>query len=279
MGLISFVRNARSTHRCRPGWRWWAASLGLVTASALAAPVVGPIDDNDTVRIDVSGDRATVQLTLARAPASSEGATLRVSNRDNFAMWSAPLTRQGNRWTAPLDREGLQALLMVDRMVAEFPGAARDNEALHLVVTRERFLPALEGTAPLLGNTPLFFNAPQPPERPEVPAPTVERYRAESFAMVARLWDHQIAAHQHEFAAARSRALSLFLDLRTAGRLPYPEPALQNLAQGYEALSQREQAIARMRQEWRAAAQNFVRQWNAQHSGEPPLTMNFAEPA
>lgn len=267
----------------RSGWlgrwpaAWLAASLALSALAAAAEPVVSPIEENDTIRITASGKTGQIELTLARAPASSEGAMLKAANRDNYALWSSKLTRQGNRWTAPFDRAGVQALLMMDKMVAEFPGAARGGEALHLVVPRDRYLPAMEPALALLGDDPLFFNPPKPPEKPEVPAPNVERYRADSFAMVARLWDHQILAHQQEFAAARSRAHALFLDLRTAGRLPWSPDAVERLAQRYQQLSQQEQAIARTRQEWRAAAQNFVQQWNAAHSGEPPLVINFAD--
>jgi hypothetical protein len=268
-------------HRPCPLGRWpalWlAAALALGALSAAAAPVVAPIEDNDVVRVTATGKTGQIELTLARAPASSDNAMLKAANRDNYALWSGKLTRQGNRWTASIDRAAVQALLIMDKLIAEFPGAARDGEALHLVITRERYLPALEPALALLGDQPLFFNPPKPPERPEVPAPTVDRPRADSFAMIARLWDHQIVAHQHEFAAARSRSLALFLDLRTAGRLPWPPEALERLAQRYQQLSQQEQAIARTRQEWRATAQKFAEQWNAAHSSEPPLTVNFGD--
>ena len=278
MRQVSFSLPPRPAAASGHGLVFLLAGLALATVSGLvAAPVVGPIEDNDTVALQVSGSTGTLQLTMARAPASAEGATLRAINRDDYSLWSAPLTRRGNQWTAPIDREALEAILMVDRLRAEFPGAARDNEALHLVIPRDRFLPALETAAPLAGREPLFFTPPEAPERPEIPAANVDRLHAESFAMLARVWDHQIAAHQHQFAAARSRAHSYFLDLRAAGRLPWPQEALEGVAQSYEALKQREEQIARTRQEWREAAQNFAREWSSAHANDAPLTINFGE--
>ncbi len=273
------LRAESSTGAARCRLSLLVAAFLIAAVAAPAAPVTGPIDDNDTVALQVNGEKATLQLTLARAPASSEGAVLRATNRDNYPFWSTPLTKQGNQWTAAIDQEGLQAILIVDRLVAEFPGAARDNEALQLVISRERFMPAFEGSAAIVGNAPLFFVPPEPPEKPEVPQPNVDRLRADSFAMMARVWDHQIAAHQSQFAAARSRAHGLFLDLKTSGRLPFKPEAVEQLAKSYEQLAQQEQQIAQARQQWRQTVQQFVQEWNAAHSGQPPLAVNFGEPA
>ena len=256
---------------------WLATGLLAVALPAAALAVTIPIEENDTVRLQPSGNNATLELVLNRAPASANGAVVRVSNRDNYSFWSAPLTRRRNAWTATIDRAGLEAIIRVDRLLAEFPGAGPNNDVLQLVVPGERLRTALEPAAAMVSQQPLFFEPPAPPEKPELPSTDVGRVQAEGFAMSARRWDREITAHQYEFSAAISRAHAFFLDLRTAGRLPWPAQVLDQLAQAYEGLKARAQEIEKSRADWRATAQQFVQQWNAAHAGEPPITLTFAE--
>lgn len=259
---------------------WFGASLLVGCLTAAAEPVVVPMQENDTIAFQPAGNnRARVELTLARSPTTSNDATLKVANRDDYIFWSGKLTRQGDRWITQVDRDALQAILMVHRIIAEFPGAAAEGEALQLVVPRDRLGPALEPLAPLAAGDPLFFEPPSPPEPPEVPSTNVERVRAESFAMSARRWEREQVAYINQFAAARSRAHALFMDLRTAGRLPWPADALAQLEQTYEGLGEQEQSYKQSLSEWRSSAQSFVRQWNQAHGDQPPVELKFAEEA
>jgi hypothetical protein len=254
------------------------AAFAAVTALPLFAdPVTIPIEDNDTVSLQAQGETATIELALSRAPATNPGATLKAANRDNFTFWSAPLQRQGNAWTGQIDRAGLEAVIISGRLVAEFPGAAPNNELLQLVIPTDRLRALLEPAAAMVGGEPLFFTPPKAPERPEVPAANVERVRAESFAMTARRWDREITAYLHEFQAATARAHAFFLDLKTAGRLPWPPETLNQLEQAYQTLAAEGQKIAQQREEWRSAAQSFIQQWNQAHSGETPLEISFTD--
>lgn len=265
--------------RSRRASRWLAALLAAGLLPLAAEPLAIPIEDNDTVQLQANGQNATIRLGLSRAPASNPNASLKAANRDNYTFWSAPLSRQGNAWTASVDRAGLEAILMAGRLVAEFPGAAPNNEALHLVVPSDRINEVIEPAAAMVGQEPLFFEPPQPPEKPDVPSTDVERVRAESFAMTARRWDKEIAAHLHKYQAAQSRAYAFFLDLRTSGRLSWPAEVLNRLDQAYRNLEQRLAEIEKTRADWRSTAQQFVQQWNQTHADQPPVELKFDEPA
>lgn len=263
-----------------PRLRSLCCLVALAAAAALplsADPVTIPIEDNDTVRLQPQGETATLELVLSRAPASNTNPTINAANRDNFVFWTAPIQRRGNAWTATLDRQGLEAVITAGRLVAEFPGAAPNNELLQLVIPTDRVATLLEAAAPMVGGEPLFFTAPTPPEQPEVPAPDVERVRAESFAMTARRWDREITAHLHEYDSAVSRAHAFFLDLRTAGRLAWPQDVLNKLEQSYEELATKVAEIEQQREQWRSAAESFVQQWNQAHPDATPLEITFAE--
>lgn len=258
--------------------RHLAAFAAVAALPLFADPVRIPIEDNDTVRLQAQGQTGTIELTLSRAPASNAEAKLTAANSDNFVFWSVPMQRRGNAWTAALDRAGLEAVISTGRLVAEFPGAAPNNELLQLVVPTDRVTPLIEAAAAIVGNEPLFFQPPTPPERPEVPSTDVERVRAESFAMVARQWERELTAHLHEYQAAVSRAHAFFLDLRTAGRLPWPADVVNRLEEQYKRLASQVQDVAKQVEEWRSTAQSFVQQWNQAHSGDAPLEISFADP-
>lgn len=287
------MRTSPLRHRLRFA-RWlslWSAvavAATCLTASAQEAEEGEEADqperfsvtmaESDSIQFQPAGNgTARVELNLERSPNTSNGATLKAANSEDFVFWSAPLSRRGNRWTTEFDREAFQSMLIVDRLIAEFPGAAPDGEVLHLVIPRERLTPAMEPLAPLVAGDPLFFNAPTSPERPEVPSVDVERVRAESFAMLARQWERELAAYIHQFEAARARAHALFLDLRTADRLPWPRETINQLEQSYGALKEHAESLERMISEWRSTAQNFVRQWNAAHGREDPVQLKFAD--
>ncbi len=257
-------------------------SAGLALIALLCALPLGAqeepanlrIQENDTVDVRPGGDAAVVDLTLARAPAASEGATLDAVS-GAFVFWSLPLQRQGNQWRAQIPSDQIETLLIAERLVARFP--AGNEQVVSIAIPRDRFVQTMDDTAAVLRDRALFFAAPEKPELPEIPSADIPRIQAASFALQAQRVDYELAKYMHEFAAARSRAHGLFLDLTTSGRLPWEGEARERLGQNYQPLAQQEQEIARQREQWRASARQFVQQWNSTHSGEEPLTLNFAE--
>lgn len=275
------MRSALPALSCFSGCKaalWLAAGLAVGCLTTSADPVTIRMADEDSIEFQMAGNNAArVQLSLSQSPPSSSGATLQVVNRDDFVLWSTELTRQGNQWVAQMDRASLEAVLTVDRIIADFPGATAEKEALRIVVPQDNYRPALEPLAPLVIGEPMFFAPPEPPEEPEVPSPNVERVWAESFAMTARRWEREFAAHLGQYAAARSRAHALFLDLRTAGRLPWSPDILRQIEQSYTTLKEREREIQQKLSKWRSTAQSFVQQWNSTHGNEPPVELKFAD--
>lgn len=272
MSMLAVSRSSRG--RISAG----LASLALLCALPLGAAQEGTpnlrIQENDTVDVRPGNNAAIVDLALARAPAASEGATLDAVGGE-FVFWSLPLQRQGNQWRAQIPPEQVETLLIAERLVARFPSG--NDQAVSIAIPRDRLVQTMDDTAAVLRDHALFFSPPEKPELPELPSADVSRIEAASFALQAQRVDFDLAKYMHEFASARARAHALFLDLSTSGRLPWEGEARERLAQNYQPLAQQEQEIARQRDQWRASARQFVQQWNSTHSGEEPLTLNFAE--
>jgi hypothetical protein len=182
--------------------------LAIGTAWAQAG---GQQQNQDTVRIHMEGNRALLELALTNLPPNANQGSV-MAMRGEFAFWTAPLERQGNRMVVPLDAERIEGLLLAERLVAQFPTQA-EGEPRQIPIPRERYVAALEPTAPLLRNHTLFYRAPE--------------------ALPENALEQQRIAHQHETAAARARAHALFLDMRTAGRLPWSPEVLDQLSQNY----------------------------------------------
>lgn len=248
----------------------------------LAMPAVAQDDEADkeepkavTIRaaasdsINISGS-GQVTLSLTRAPATSSGAKLLVVNSENYALWSGDLSRSGGSWSAKLDREAVEALLVANAVQAEFPGAATGGKDLRLSFVRDVFQPALGPTAALVGSEPLFYDAPEKPEPLEAIGSNTEASHVESWAMAARRYDEQLAAYHYQLVAAKATAQALWVDLKTAGRLPEAWPASLIKAQdaAFAALDKVEAAVAKEREAARASAKATIDQWNSAHAGD-----------
>ncbi len=256
----------------------WIFTSALLVPLTAAEPVVTRLPDADQIRLQPGQNAAVFEFSSARAPSSSSGAVIE-GRTGQYVHWSTPLQRQGNFWRAQIPPDRIPSLLTFDQLIARFPGAAEANADLHVMIPRDRYVPAMESVQALVPNAPLFFAPPAAPERPEVPQPNVARPQAEDFISKALIFDLKWSTYMSEFSAARSRAHGLFLDLRTSGRIPWSADVLDRLFKHYEGLTAQQTQIENTRTQWQATARQFVQQWNAANSGQPPLELTFVDPS
>lgn len=259
-----------------------AALIGLLTSPATAQTddkakeptfIAIRAADTDTIGVNSAGQ---LQLGLSRAPAAAANAMVYVVNSAGYALWSAPLTRSGGNWTAKLDRAATEDLLVANAIHAAFPGAATGGKELRISFVRDMFQGKLDATASLVGTQPLFYKA------PDQPAPLVglpanpDPIQVARFAMAARRYDEQLSAYQQQLIAARASAHSLWVDLKTAGRLPnWPAMVVATQDKAYAALDNEIMAAAKQRADAQAAAKATIDQWNRAHAGDTPVELTF----
>ncbi len=270
------------------GWRRLLCALAVLGALALPATAQDKKEEDKETVVTVraaDADKITVapsgqvQIQLANAPASANGAKLLIVNSANYALWQGDLAKNGNTWNAKLDRPALEALLVANAVQAHFPKGAKDGKDLRISLVRDMFQPALAPTAGLVGKEPLFYDAPEAPEPIEELGANPDPIRVASYAMAARRYDEQLTAYYYELTAARSAAVALWTDLKTAGRLPkeWPDAVMQAQTAAFEALAAKEAAVEKQRQAARAAAKAAVEQWNAAHADADPIELPFRE--
>lgn len=257
-----------------------AACLIAVAAALQAAEPSDPrtvrIDENDTIGVSAGAGKVTFDLALSLAPAADSAAVLEIM-RGTHVEGTAPLRRSGNAWRAEVSAAHLGDLLTADLLVARFPSTG--ERPLHLTIPRDRFLPRMEAAASLVGDAPLFFEAPKAPARPTIPGTDVSRADAEVFLSTAWVFDQEWAAYTYRFSSARSDATALFRDLVTSGRLPWSGAPVERQNAAYEKLRAQQEEMSRGREGWREQVRAFAQKWNAAHPGEDPLAVSFGSSA
>ena len=282
--MTNVSRFTSSQHRA---WR----HLGLAAAllGLLALPVSAQPKEEEKPKSNVTTIRAAdadgvsvsasnqLTLSLSRAPASAANAKVLVVNSDNFALWSAPLTRSGANWTAQLDLPAVEALLTGNAIQAEFPGAATGGKDLRISFVRDVYESTLAPTASLVIPTaPLFYSAPEEPTAPEAVGSGANASRTSSFAMASRRYDEQLTAYYHRLIAAKAQAHALWTDLKTAGRLPdWPASLIAAQTKAYADLDAKAQAVMALRDKHRAAATAVITAWNSSHGEDDQISMAF----
>ncbi len=253
-----------------------AAAAAILQAAEPSEPRTVRIDDGDTVGVSAGAGSVAFELTLSLAPAADSAATLDVM-RGVRAEATAPLRRIGNVWRAEVPAAHLGHLLTADQLVARFPSTG--GRPLHLAIPRDRFLPRLEPAASLVGDAPLFFDAPKAPARPGIPGAEASRADAEAFLASAWVFDQAWAAYAYRFSSARADANALFRDLITSGRLPWTGAPVERQNAAFEKLRVKQEELARERAAWQELVRAFVQRWNAAHPGAEPLTISFGSSA
>ncbi len=230
--------------------------------------------DADTVVVSAAGQ---ISLAMTRAPASAPEAKLHVVNSANYSLWSGPLTRVGGKWTAKLDLPAVEALLTANAIQAEFPGAATGDKDLRISFVRDAFEPALAPTAALVKPTdPLFYVAPEAPAPLETVSADVDEIHMASYAMASRRYDEQLSAYYNRLIAAKAAAHALWLDLKTAKRLPeWPASLVTSQERAYAALDATAEAVKAQRAKHRETAKSLVDTWNSANSSAEPIEVTF----
>jgi hypothetical protein len=272
----SLVSSRRQLFSCAVAFAVLALPLSAQDEEKKESPFVAVrAADEDTFTISASG---SLQLAISRAPATSTGAKVLVVNSAGYALWKGDLTRSGSQWTAKLNREAVEALLVAKAVQAEFPGAAKDGKSLRVSFVRDVFQPGLGATAALVGTSPLFYEAPAAPAPLEPVASGADAARMNSYVLAARRYDEQLAAYQSQLIAARASARSLWVDLKTANRLPgWPATVIAAQDRAFAALDAPIMAVVKQRAESRAAAKAIVNSWNSAHASADPVELTFRD--
>lgn len=252
------------------------AAAAVLPAAEPSDPRTVRIDDNDTVGVSAGAGHVTFELALSLAPAADSAAVLEIM-RGTHVEGAAPLRRADRAWRAEVPAAHLGDLLTADQLIARFPSTG--DRPLHLVIPRDRFLPRMEAAAALVGDAPLFFEAPKAPARPTIPGTAVSRADAEVFLSTAWVFDQEWAAYTYRFSSARSDANALFRDLITSGRLPWTGAPVDRQNAAYEKLRAQQEELTRAREEWREQVRAFAQKWNAAHPDEEPLAVSFGQSA
>jgi hypothetical protein len=220
----------------------------------------------------------TVTLSMMRAPSSSTGAKLLIVNSANFAIWEGDLTKSGANWTSRFNLEAAEALLTANAVHAEFPKAATGDKDLRISFVRDVIQESITASAALMGDEPMFYDAPEAPSPVEDIAANPDQTSIESYAMAARRYDEELAAYRYNLIAAKASAKALWTDLKTSGRLEqWPATIVNSQDRAYEKLDQLEAEVTQTKRAHRAKAKQIVDQWNAANPDASPVDLPFRD--
>lgn len=241
-----------------------------------AKPVQRGLSDRESFSADVDGRGGTLSLQVAGNAASAGQGTLAITNDDGFVWWTSPLKSSGgNTWTAPLNRESVEALLVGTKVQATFPKAAGEDDIV-ITVPTEKARDVLKTAAPIMAGVMPFFKEPAAPDKPDLPSADAGERAVSEFASEAISWDRRMTAYRYDYAAAVSRARALWMDLVTAGRVPWVD--VKKPAGNFADVEAKKADIEKAREAFRKQAATFVQNWNNAHSqGGNPVQLKFDE--
>lgn len=247
----------------------------MICSSLAAKPVQRWLGQNDKYSVAVSGDQGVLRLQFAVGGPVIESPVLTIANDDNFAWCKATLSAAGEGvWTAPLDRKAVEALLVGTKVVVTFPKAAKGEDViLTTPVTEVR--PLLVDAGPIMAGALPFYSPPAAPRRPDLPVLDAGEKAMEVFVSAAVSWDRRMRAYRYEYAASVSKARALWVDLVTAGRVPWIKETM--IADAYASLEARKAEIEQERDAFRHQASDLVQAWNKSHTtgSQPAVTLTF----
>lgn len=268
---------------------WRRAGLGLAAVAlgftALTAPAQSESEEEEKPYIALRAAEAdsltlardgTVTLQMLRAPATSTGAKIYIVNSANFAIWEGPLAKSGANWTGRFNLEAAESLLTGSAVHAEFPGAATGGKDLRISFVRDVLQESLTASAALMGDEPMFYDAPKAPQPVEDISANPDATSIESYAMAARRYDEELAAYHYQLIAAKASAKALWTDLKTSGRLvKWPATIISAQDGAYAKLDRLQQEVTEMKQAHREKAKRVVDQWNAANPDARPVELPF----
>lgn len=270
---------------------WRRAGLGLAAIAlgftAITATAQDAEEEEEKPYIAIRAAEAdsfalardgTVTLKMMRAPSSSTGAKLLIVNSANFAIWEGPLAKSGANWTSRFNLEAAEALLTANAVHAEFPKAATGEKDLRISFVRDVMQESLTASAALMGDEPMFYEAPTAPTPIDDIGANPDRTGVESYAMAARRYDEELAAYRFGLIAAKASAKALWTDLKTSGRLENWPAAVVNAQDGaYKKLDRLQNEVTQMKRAHRAKAKQVVDQWNAANANGDPVDLPFRD--
>lgn len=223
-----------------------------------------------------------LQLSPAHLPAVlPKAATLTLADGASHVLWEGPLAVSVPP-TGPVQVSGdlppraVESILICERGIVSF---ATGTEPLTVAFFRDHALKPLGAVVPDMGGKPFFFNLPEmvpAPDLPDIgaPRPTVEKY------VIAILdWDREVQADLDDAKNILARARSLWRDLRTADRPPWPKPALKEFDTFYDRVLEHNEDLRQTRVAIRTQAKAYINQWNTAHvtptSKDRPFTLEF----
>lgn len=258
-----------------------AASLG----SAAEAPrnVRFTLSDQETVAFAPAQDRnlaVRIHLELAAAhlpPTIPATAELTIADGANHVLWAgslpvSDLTARPLRLEGDLPDRAVESFLICERVTVSFATATEPHV---LAFSRDRALKALGTVVPDMKGKPFFFNLPEEVPPPEPPPVNAARPIVDSFVIAILNWDREVQANLDDSKNVLARARSLWRDLRTADRLPWPKPVLKEFDALYAQSLAQNETLRQARINVRAKAKAFVQQWNTANGGTRPIVLEF----
>jgi hypothetical protein len=227
-----------------------------------------------------------VQMVLRLLPAHlpavlPKEATLTLADGASHILWEGPLavsvTAAGHVHVAgELPPRAVESILICDRGIVSFANGA---EPLSIAFFREHALKPLGEVVPEMGGKPFFFNLPEMVPVPAQPGIGAPRAAVEKYVIAVLDWDREVQTDMDEAKNILARARSLWRDLRTADRPPWPKPALKEFDALYDRVLEQNEGLRQARATVRTKAKDFIRQWNTAHvtatSKDRPFTLEF----
>lgn len=241
-----------------------------------ADPQTRPLASGESVTVAASGDRVHLDIMIAQAPARE--AEVRLVQGEKYVAWSAPLTLNAvGSGRVALDPQAACLLVLAERVAVVFRDG-EGNDQLTVNASRATLAKQYDAIADAVRNIPPFFNPPEGPAAPAVPDASASREDMEHFVNAIRQWDATMASHVYRYSAARSQARALWIDLRTAERITWPESVIASQREAYADLQTRHEAMLAERTTVRQKAREVVQSWRNAHPDQSgDLSLTFIE--
>jgi len=223
-----------------------------------------------------------LQLSPAHLPAVlPKEAVFTLADGASHVLWEGPLAVSAPA-TGPVQVSGdlppraVESILICDRGIVSF---ATGTEPLTIAFFRDHALKSLGAVVPDMGGKPFFFNLPDSVPVPAQPGIGAPRSTVEKYVIAILDWDREIQANLDDARNILARARSLWRDLRTADRPPWPKPALKEFDALYDRVLAQNEDLRQTRAYIRTKAKDYIQQWNTAHvtptSKDRPLTLEF----
>jgi len=272
-----------------PRLRLLAAASLVLLASPIGSAAEAPrnirfvLSEQESVAFTAAQDpslavRIQIELFSAHLPASVPAAAeLTIADGASHVLWSGPLKvidpgARPLRLAGDLPDRAVESFLISERVIISLATAGEPHT---IAFPRDRALKALGAVVPNMQGKPFFFNLPEDVPPPEPPPANAPRPVVDSFVIAILNWDREVQGDLDDSKNVLARARSLWRDLRTADRLPWPKPVLREFDALYERYLTQNESQRQARIAVRTKAKAFIQQWNAANGGTRPIILEF----